>query len=138
MKSLKRLIRDESGFSLTELLVVIVIIGILASLALPKFMSVITKAKNTEAKLMLKQVYQLQDTYYLENDTYAADLQSIGFTQDLLKTDGGAARYLIEMQEVSNLGFIAKATSVVDFDKDGIFNVWTINQNGTLIEEIPD
>ncbi len=138
MQQVKRFFQDESGFSLTELLVVIVIIGILASLALPKFLNVITKAKSTEAKLMLKQVYQLQDTYYMENDVYAADLSAMGFSQDALKTDGGSARYRIELEEVSAMGFLAKATAVVDFDKDGVFNVWSINQDGTLKEEIPD
>lgn len=46
----------ESGFSLTELMVVLVIIGVLVLLALPRLLPVVTKAKTTEAKLMLKQV----------------------------------------------------------------------------------
>ncbi len=138
MRHLKNLIRSENGFSLTELLVVIVIIGILAALSLPKFMSVITRAKSTEAKLMLKQAWQLEKTFYMENDTYSNNLAAIGFEQEVLKTDGGPARYLIEVTEITPAGFIATATSVVDFDKDGVFNVWSINQNGLLQETRPD
>ncbi len=135
---LKKFIQNQSGFSLTELLVVIVIIGILAALAIPKFLRVITRAKTTEAKLMLKQVYNLQESYYLEHDVYSKDLTAIGFDPEKLITDGGPARYKIEIKEASSTGFIATATAVVDFDKDGVMNVWSINQDGVLKEEIPD
>ncbi len=135
---LKKLFKDESGFSLTELLVVIVIIGVLASLAIPKFLSVITKAKSTEAKLMLKQIYNLQQSYYLEKDVYSQNMTVLGFQVEKLVTEGGPARYKIEIPAASATEFLASATAVVDFDKDGVFNRWSINQEGMLIEEVPD
>lgn len=138
MKRFRELLKDESGFTLTELLVVIVIIGLLASLAIPKFMSVITKAKTSEAKLMLKQVYDLETAYYLENDLYTDNLSAIGFEQAKLKTEEGQARYKIEISEVSSTQFLARAIAVVDFDKDGTFNVWSVNQEGVIKEEVPD
>jgi type IV pilus assembly protein PilE len=138
MNFFKKIIRDQSGFSLTELLVVIVIIGILAALALPKFTSVITRAKSTEAKLMLKQVYQLEHSFFLENDNYTDDLNALGFEQERLKTEGGTARYKIELAEVTAAGFVAQATAVMDFDRDGSFNVWQIDQQGVIKEVQPD
>lgn len=135
---IKNIIKDESGFSLTELLVVIVIIGVLASLAIPKFLSVITKAKTTEAKLMLKQLYNLQESYYLEKDVYSNNLAMIGFEQGKLVTDGGQARYKIDIVEASGTQFLAYATAVVDFDKDGVLNKWEINSEGELKENTPD
>ncbi len=135
---MKNLLQEESGFTLTELLVVIVIIGVLASLAIPKFLGVITKAKSTEAKLMLKQIYDLEQSYYMENDVYAANLNAIGFQHDKLLTEGGKARYKVEVTEASPLGFTARAVAVADFDKDGVMNVWTINHEGDLREEVPD
>ncbi len=134
----KKLLKDESGFSLTELLVVIVIIGVLAALAIPKFLSVITKAKSTEAKLMLKQIYNLQESYYLEKDVYSKELGVLGFQTEKLVTEGGPARYKIEIPEASATEFLASATAVVDFDKDGVFNRWSINHEGVLKEEVPD
>jgi type IV pilus assembly protein PilE len=134
----KKFLYDEGGFSLTELLVVIVIIGILASLAIPKFLSVTTKAKTTEAKLMLKQLHSLQMSYFLENDVYSNDLAMIGFAQDRLKTEGGTARYKIEIVEVTESSFVATATAVIDFDKDGTMNVWSIDQDGVIKEIVPD
>jgi type IV pilus assembly protein PilE len=138
MKKIYRILADDAGFSLTELLVVLVIIGILAALAMPKFFSVTTRAKATEAKLMLKQAWQLQKTYYLENDVYAANLAATGFEQEKLVTDGGSARYRIEMAQNSAAGFAIQAVAVVDFDKDGQFNIWSIDQDGMIKETQAD
>lgn len=130
--NLKRIFRDTSGFTLTELLVVIVIIGILAALTIPKFLNVTTSAKMTEAKVMLKQLYSLQRAYYLENDTYGVSLEVINFEQEKLKTDGGNARYKLAITKATDTEFFASATAVVDFDKDGAYNVWSIDQEGNL------
>lgn len=137
MKS-RKVWRSQAGFTLTELLVVIVVVGILAALTIPKFTNVTTRAKTTEAKLMLKQVYNLQKAFYLENDIYASNLEAIGFEQEKLKTDGGTARYLIELNEVADTSFVATATSVIDFDRDGTFNVWSIDREGMLKQVVAD
>lgn len=134
----RRFIRQQSGFTLTELLVVIVIVGILAGLVIPRYRNVTTRAKATEAKLMLKEVYNLQKAYYLENDTWASTLPEIGFEQETLKTEGGGARYKIQLAEVTEDGFKATATAVIDFDKDGAFNVWAIDQENNLVQVVPD
>ena len=54
--------KNEKGFTLVELMIVVVIIGILASIAIPKFSSMIGKAKTTEAKQILKQIVNLEVT----------------------------------------------------------------------------
>lgn len=129
---------NDSGFSLTELMVVIILIGILAALAIPRFTSVTTKAKMTEAKMMLRQVYVLADAYHYEHDAYSDNLEAMGFEQQPLIKDGGSARYFIEIFEASDTSFLALATSVVDFDKDGIFNVWEVNQDGIIKQKTQD
>lgn len=135
---LKSIIRNNAGFTLTELLIVLVIIGVLAALAIPKFLSVTTRAKTTEAKLMLRQVYNLQRAYYLENDLYGTTLEGIGFDQEKLKTEGGSARYKIAITKATGLEFVATATAIIDFDKDGAFNVWSIDQDGILKQDVAD
>lgn len=127
-----------SGFSLTELMVVLVIVGVLVLLALPKLMPVITKAKATEAKLQLKQIYTLQQTYRYEYDHFSTSLAEIGFEQEKLVREGGHARYRMEISSADDKSFIARAVSTVDFDGDGIFNVWEVDQSGTIRERVPD
>jgi type IV pilus assembly protein PilE len=129
---------SQAGFSLTELLVVIVVIGVLVLLALPRFTSVVSKAKETEAKTMLKHLDALQQAYYYEKDTYTMDLAAVGFEQKTLVTKGGEARYKIEMTKANAYDYKATATAVVDFDKDGVFNVWAVDQNGKIKQMIPD
>lgn len=93
MKNKRGSLDSENGFSLTELMVVLVIVGVLVLLALPRLLPVVTKAKNTEAKLMLKQIHTLQQTFKFEYDRYASSLPDIGFEQTKLINDGGQARY---------------------------------------------
>jgi len=56
-------VNNKKGFSLVELMVVIVIIGILASLAIPRFMGVTTR-QTVEFKPVLKQAITLYNAYY--------------------------------------------------------------------------
>lgn len=126
------------AFSLTEVLVVLIIIGVLILLALPNLLPLITKAKSAEAKIQLQHVYTLQKNYFYEHSKYGEDLIDIGFEQQSLTTEGGQANYKIEIEKAGQNFFLIKATSVVDFDGDEQFNVWQIDQNKKLQETIPD
>jgi type IV pilus assembly protein PilE len=126
------------SFTLTELLVVLVIIGILVLLALPRLMPLISKAKSTEAQMQLGHVHALETGYFYLHSKYSTDLSEIGFEQEKLVTNGGSANYAIEIIEATGDGFKARATSVVDFNKDGKFNVWEIDQDKKLIEVSKD
>jgi type IV pilus assembly protein PilE len=130
--------RRIEGFSLTELMVVLVIIGVLVLLALPKLLPVVTKAKTTEAKLMLKQVQTLEQSYKFEHDRYTTALNEIGFEQDKLVADGGQARYKIEIVSADEKAFTAQATATVDFNGNGVYNVWTVDESGAIKEKVPD
>jgi len=127
-----------ASFTLTEVLVVLIIIGILILLALPNLMPLITKAKSTEAKIQLQHLYTLEKSLFFEKTKYSTELSEISFEQQKLTTQGGQANYRIEVVEASTHSFKGRATAVVDFDGDGIFNVWEIDQTKNLIEVTPD
>ena len=128
------------AYTLTEILVVLVIIGILVLLALPNLMPLITKAKSTEAKIQLEHLYTLQRNYFFEKSKYTNDLQAIGFTQEKLTTEGqdGRANYRIEIVQASPNTFVGRATAVADFNGNGTFNVWEIDQDNNLKEVVQD
>lgn len=130
--------RSLDAFSLPELLVVIVIIGILVLIALPNLMPLISKAKSVEAQQQLIFVHSLEKTYFYTYSKYSSSLEEIGFEQQTLVTEGGNANYLIEIVEASDESFRITATSVVDFDRDGVYNTWEIDQDKRLVEKIKD
>lgn len=127
-----------SGFTLTEILVVMIIIGILVLLALPNLMPLISKAKSTEAQLQLSHLHMLQKTYFYLHSKYSDNFKEIDFEQQKLVTEDGTANYRIEITEATVTGFKARATAVIDFDGDGTFNIWEIDETGKLTEEVKD
>lgn len=136
---MKKLFRARlRAFSLAELLVVLVIIGILVLIALPNLMPLIAKAKSTEAQQQLNFLHSLQKSHFYTYSRYSSSLEELGFEQSRLTTEGGNANYLIEIVEASEQGFRATATAVVDFDGDGTYNVWEVNHEKELRETVKD
>ena len=130
--------KKVAAFTLNELLVVLVIIGILVLIALPNLMPLISKAKSVEAQTQLGHLYTLEKNYFYMYSKYTASIEELGFEQEKLVTENGSANFLIEIVEASATGFKATATAVVDFDGDGVFNVWEIDQDKKLIEVVKD
>jgi len=122
------------AFTLNELLVVLVIIGILVLIALPNLMPLISKAKSTEAQLQLGHLFNLERNYFFMHSKYTTELELVGFEQEKLVTDDGNSNYRIEVIEADATSFKARATAVVDFDGDGTYNIWEIDQDKKLTE----
>lgn len=127
-----------NGLTLMEILIALVIIGILVVMVLPNHNETIAKAKAVEAKTQLEHVYNLQREFFYYNSAYSMDLDQIGFTQESLAGNGGKANYLIEIINANSNYFLARATAVVDFDQDGVFNQWEMDSNKDLKEVMKD
>lgn len=126
------------GMTLIELLLVLALIGILLSMAVPKLMPLIGRTKSMEAQMQLKHVLNLEKNYFYINSKYSTSLDDIGFEQSKLVTQDGKANYKIEIVEASNKNFVAKAISVTDFDQDGQMNVWQVSGDEEIKEITKD
>lgn len=126
------------AFTLTELMMVLVIIGILILLALPNLQGLFGQAYSLEAKKQLKYIQTLQKAYYQTNFRYTENLQELRFEAPALKNTGGDALYIYEVVNASKENFIARATASEDFDGDGQINIWEVDKTGNLKETVLD
>lgn len=80
---IRKRMKSEGGFTLVELLVVIIIIGILAAIAIPMYLNQRTKGWQASDKSDLRNAAIAMESYYTDNATY------VGATEALLAADEG-------------------------------------------------
>ncbi len=107
-------------------------------IAIPIYQNITTRAITTEARLMLGQVETLQKVYYMEYHRYSENLNEIGFEQNKMISEGGRARYVIEIEQADEKGFVAIATSEIDFSNNDRYNVWEVTEDGIIRQRVPD
>jgi prepilin-type N-terminal cleavage/methylation domain-containing protein len=118
---------DNKGFTLLELMITVIIVGVLAALAIPRFMNTSIKAKQAEAQGILKQIYTLENGYFQEHAVYTNDLNVLGV--ELL----GNNRYSYSVV-VTPTTFLATANvPSPGLDNDATPDTWTIDNTGRLI-----
>jgi prepilin-type N-terminal cleavage/methylation domain-containing protein len=133
-----RLRQNRRGWTLIELMIIVVIVGVLAALAIPRFISTTVKSKQSEAQLILKQIYEGQRIYRQEAGTYW--IPTAGTVAD--KDNPAAFAFIgVQITEPARYGytidgnrtsFTATATCAV-LDDDPALDQWSIDQDGNLI-----
>src|SRR5438552_10099231 len=75
-----RHMKGDRGFTLIELMIVVAIIGILAAIAIPNFMTYQAKAKQSEARVNLGGIFTTATSYFAENNTFSVTpADSLGY-----------------------------------------------------------
>jgi type IV pilus assembly protein PilE len=118
------------GVTLTELMVVVVIIGILTSIAYPSYRQYVARAKRNEAKAALLQIATNQERFYLQNNSYTTNMTSLGFpvaTNHLSDTSS----YIITVNAADANDFTATATYQNADAEAGKCSTFTIDGRGT-------
>jgi len=72
-----RKINNDKGFTLIELMVVILILGILASIAIPRFVSKKAEAVDSRVKADIKIIQNAVDLFYIEKNRYPVAIEEL-------------------------------------------------------------
>ena len=83
-----------------------------------------------EYELLLQHVHFMQKKYVKENGFYANEISQITLYE--------APTFKLEIIEASDSTFLARATAKIDFDEDGIYSIWEIDQTGQLVARQKD
>ena len=134
-------LRRSSAFSLFEVLIVVAIIGVLASAAVPNYMSYVYKSRRKEAIDTLEAIYRHQTLYQANNGEYADTFDELGFEVSrgtpVDERTIAAPFYTytlmaLDMNGVPRASFRAVAASDVD-PADAVLDVLVIENQRTVV-----
>ncbi len=95
-----------NGFTLVEVMIVVVILGILAAFALPSYQNSVTKTKRTEGKALLLEAAQEQEKIFTQSNAYSTDITD--FTAD---SDNGYYKLSFSASSATSFTFAATPQS---------------------------
>lgn len=120
--------KNEKGFTLIELMIVIAIIGILAAVAIPSYQNYTKRAKASEAKVMLDAIRTHQESYRAENNKYVDTLATIGFSTS------NRYYYTYRMSAAATYATAFRAVAAPNSTGTGagLMGKWELTNKGTL------
>ena len=122
----------SAGMTLIELMIVVAIVALLASIAVPSYRQYVLRANRTEATTALLQLAAAQEKFYLQNNTYATnDLIDDAPPAGLgLSATTARGYYTLAIGGGDAAGFTATATATGSQAIDSTCASFTINQSG--------
>jgi type IV pilus assembly protein PilA len=133
--------KSKRGFTLVELAVVVVIIGVLAAFAVPRFLASVERSKAAEAFNYLSSVQAAQERYHARQGTYADDLDNLDIKMTALKyfTVGTiAAGTTASLEDSWTLTLTRKGASAGYGEYTVIFTEQGYDDTNSTIKDKPD
>lgn len=106
MKDFAPKLTGHCGFTLIELMVVVAIISILASVAFPSYKKMVLKSHRTEAHALLQAAQLGQEKFRINSSTYASDLTGSAFSRV-----GTSQYYALSVSGAGESGYLLTATA---------------------------
>jgi len=97
-------LRSSNGFTLVELMVVLAILGVLVAMVVPRYLGTRKQAYAAEALAVLNEMKALQWSYYQRHNTFAEELEALGFRAP------AGSHWLYEMTEADEDQVVIRAT----------------------------
>jgi len=120
-----------AGFSLIELLVVLVIMGVLSAVALPAYTRYVQRGHRTEAMAALLESQHFMERYYSANGQYLSPANAVPLLPQRLQgiPSQGTVRYQLSVREATVKSYVLQAVPEGSMAGD-ICGSLTINQTG--------
>ena len=121
--------RHQAGLTLTELMIVVVILGMLVAIAYPNDRDFAARAKRNEARSALLRIATDQERFYLNNSTYTTSLTALGFAADPFVTETGSYRVRV-MPGANANSYTAEAVYLLGGTEGSTCGRFTIDSAG--------